>query len=84
MKFLILLSTWLVFVAIASAQDCPNGRCNQPARIVRTETIYEYPRQPQTRYTVQLEPVPVTVYYYEQRPLPTPIRSGFRRLFGCR
>jgi hypothetical protein len=86
MRFLILLSTWLAFVAVASAQ-CPNGQCNapQPSRVIRTQTTYEYPRQQPTRYTVQLEPVPVTVYRVEQQPrLATPVRSGFRRLFGCR
>jgi hypothetical protein len=66
MRFLILLSTWLAFVAVASAQDCQNGRCaQQPSRVIRTQTVYEYPKQQTpTRYTVQLEPVPVSVPVY--------------------
>jgi hypothetical protein len=63
MRFLIL--SLFAFASVASAQDCPNGRCQQPARVIRTQTVYEYPQQQPTRYTLQAVPVPVTVYYAE-------------------
>jgi hypothetical protein len=78
MKFLILLSA-LAFASVASAQDCQNGRCNaqQPARVIRTQTVYEYPKQQQpTRYTVQLEPVPVTTYHVAQPTFSVPVYSA--------
>ena len=74
MKFLILLSAWLAFAAIASAQDCDKGKC------ARVTVVYTFPAptpQPTARYTLQAPPVCVTcqvpttaptVVYYEVRP----------------
>lgn len=84
MKLFFLLTTWLAFGAIASAQ-CQNGQCPQPSRVIRTTTTYEYRQPQQTRYvTLQAVPVPVTVYYVERPRYATPIRSGLRGFFGCR
>lgn len=85
MKLFLLLTTWLAFGLIASAQ-CPNGQCQTRTTITRTVTVYETLPAPQPSRYITLQPAPqvyaapVTVYYVERPRFVGPVR----RFLGCR
>ena len=74
MKYLLLLSCWLAFAAIASAQ-CPNGNCPQRYATYVPPYRIDVPVPAPVVYAV-----PVGTVYVERTRYVGPVR----RLFGCR